>query len=184
MRHKFVAEREDSLLLVVDMQEAMPKAVGRWKETAARIRQLMEAARILNIPMLATEHYKKGLGATIPEVSELLSEEAYFQKEYFSACLEEGFLEAIRKTNRSQIVITGMETHVCVLQTGLDLIRHGYRVHLVRNAVASRSEEDWETAVELFRDAGAVISSTEIVIFQWARRSNTKEFREILPIVK
>lgn len=184
MRHKFVVEREDSLLLVVDMQEAMLKVVDRWKETAARIRQLIKAARILNIPVLATEQYKKGLGATIPEVLGLLRDETIFQKEHFSACLEEGFLEAVRKTNRSQVVITGMETHVCVLQTGLDLIRHGYRLHLVRNAVASRFEEDWETAVELFRDAGAVISSTEIVIFQWARRSNTKEFRDLLPIVK
>lgn len=184
MRHEFVAEREDSLLLVVDMQEAMLKVVDRWKETAGRIRQLIEAARILNIPILVTEQYKKGLGATIAEVSGLLKEEEFFQKEHFSACLEDDFLETVRKTNRSQIVITGMETHVCVLQTGLDLIRHGYQLHLVRDAAASRSKEDWKTAVDLFRDAGAVISSTEIVIFQWVRRSNTKEFRDILPIVK
>ncbi len=184
MRHKFVAEREDSLLLVVDMQEAMLKVVDRWKDTAARIGQLIKAAKILNIPILATEQYKKGLGGTISQVSGLLREEIFFQKEHFSACLEDGFLEAVLKTNRSQIVITGMETHVCVLQTGLDLIRHGYQLHLVRNAAASRFKEDWETAVEIFRDAGAVISSTEIVIFQWARRSNTKEFRDLLPIVK
>ncbi len=184
MRHQFVAEREESLLLVIDMQQAMLKVVDQWKETAARIGQLIEAAKILDVPILVTEQYKKGLGPTIPEVSGRLEHNEFFQKEHFSACLEDDFLEVVRKTNRSKIVITGMETHVCVLQTGLDLIRHGYDLHLVRNAVASRSREDWGTAVELFRDAGAVISSTEIVIFQWARRSNTKEFRELLPIVK
>ena len=77
-----------------------------------------------------------------------------------------------------------METHVCVLQTGLDLIKSGYQVHLVADAVASRVTENRDIATELFREAGAVISSAEIVIFQWARRSNTDDFRKILPIVK
>ena len=77
-----------------------------------------------------------------------------------------------------------METHVCVLQTGLDLIQSGYQLHVVTNALASRYKEDWKAAVNLFRDAGAVITTAEIVIFQWACRSNTDEFRKILPIVK
>ena len=107
-----------------------------------------------------------------------------FQKEHFSACLETDFLSTVRSFNRNKIVVAGMETHVCVLQTGLDLIKSGYQVHLVADAVASRVTENRDIATELFREAGAVISSAEIVIFQWARRSNTDDFRKILPIVK
>ena len=98
--------------------------------------------------------------------------------------LENNFLETIRRFERNQIVVAGMETHVCVLQTVLDLIHNGYQVHIVKNAVASRYIEDWHTAIDLFREAGAVITTAEIVIFQWICRSNTDDFRKALPIVK
>ena len=184
MRHHFVADRQDSLLLVVDIQQAMLKVIDVWPETVRRVNQLIRSANLLGIPVLLTEHYKKGLGETIPEVKGTLEDAAFYQKEYFSACLEDDFLETVRKFGRRQIIVTGMEAHVCVLQTTLDLIHSGYQIHLVRNAVASRYKEDWETAVELFRDAGAVITTAEIVIFQWICRSNTDDFRSILPIVK
>ena len=184
MRHDMAAVRERSLLLVVDVQEAMVKAISGWEDTLHRIRQLVRAASVLDVPILVTEHYKKGLGATVTELAGELKGAAVFEKEYFSACLEDGFLEQVRGYGRDLIVLAGMETHVCVLQTGLDLIRFGYRVHLVRNAVASRFAEDRETGIEVFRQAGAVISSAETVIFQWICRSNTPEFREVLPIVK
>lgn len=93
-------------------------------------------------------------------------------------------METARQHGHPQIVITGMETHVCVLQTGLDLLKAGYRVQVVRNAVASRSKEDWQTALTIFQDAGAVITTAETVICQWAHRSNTELFRQLLPIVK
>ena len=184
MRHPFVAEREKSMLLVVDVQQAMLKAIDTWESTLRRVNQLIQAAQLLDIPILVTEHYKKGLGETVPEVKNAVGQAAFFQKEYFSACLEDDFLETVRKLGRPKIVIVGMETHVCVLQTGMDLIQAGYQLHVVKNALASRYEEDWKTAVKLFRDAGAVITTAEIVIFQWACRSNTEEFRKILPIVK
>lgn len=184
MRHQFVAEREDSLLLLIDIQQAMLKVIDVWEKTIGRVNQLTKSADLLDIPILITEHYKKGLGETIHEVTGEINNAAFFQKEYFSACLENNFLDTVRKFGRRKIVIAGMETHVCVLQTALDLIASGYQVHIVKNAVASRYKEDWETAIGLFRDAGAVITSAEIVIFQWAYRSNTDDFRKILPIVK
>ena len=184
MRHKFVAQREDSLLLLIDVQQAMLKAVRQWEQTVHRINQLIQSANLLGIPILVTEQYKKGLGGTSGEITGELKDTTYFQKEHFSACLEDDFLELVRKFDRHQIVVAGMETHVCVLQTGLDLIGTGYQLHLVKNAVTSRFKEDWETAVGLFRDAGAVITTAEIVIFQWTCRSNTDEFRKMLPIVK
>ena len=184
MRHPFVAERENSLLLIIDIQQAMLKVIDTWQETIRRTNQLIQSARLLGVPILVTEHYKKGLGETVAEVTGVLKEATFYQKEYFSACLEDDFIDTVRKSGRRQIVVTGMETHVCVLQTVLDLIASGFQLHVVKNAVASRYKEDWETAVELFRDAGAVITTAEIVIFEWICRSNTEDFRKVLPIVK
>lgn len=184
MRHEVIADAEDSLLLIIDVQEAMVKVVERMKPTVDRVNQLIESARILDVPIVVTEQYRKGLGTTVAQVKIDLDANPAFHKEHFSACLEDGFLETVRGFGRRRIVVAGMETHVCVLQTALDLIASGYQVHLVRNAVTSRFKEDWETAVELLRDAGAVITTAEIVIFQWARRANTERFRRLLPIVK
>jgi nicotinamidase-related amidase len=184
MRHPFVTDRKESLLLIIDIQQAMLKAIRVWEQCVKKSEQLIQSANLLGVPVLVTEHYKKGLGETIKEVKEELREVNYFQKEYFSACLESDFIGTIRQFGRRQIVVAGMETHVCVLQTVLDLIAYGYKVHIVKNAVASRYKEDWETAIEIFRDAGAVITTAETVIFQWICRSNTEDFRKVLPIIK
>lgn len=184
MRHPFVANREDSLLLIIDFQKGMLKAMPQWEDAALRVNQLTQAADVLHIPILLTEQYPKGLGETTPQVLEKIKEPSIMHKEHFSACLEADFLPLVRGHGRSKIVMVGMETHVCVLQTGLDLIQAGYQVHLAADAVASRTMENRHIAIEMFRQAGAVITSTEIVIFQWARRANTEEFRRILPIVK
>ena len=184
MRHPFVAQREESLLLIIDVQQAMLKAVDGWQQTVRRMNQLVQAANLLDIPILVTEHYKKGLGATIPDLAAELDAATFFDKEHFSACLEDDFIATVRRFGRRKIVVCGMETHVCVLQTGLDLLGNGYQLHVVKNGIASRFDEDWQTGLNLFRDAGAIITTAEIVIFQWARRANTDEFRKILPIVK
>ncbi|MDY0039749.1 MAG: isochorismatase family protein [Desulforhabdus sp.] len=184
MRHEFIATHEESLLLIVDFQQAMLKAVSSWEACALKIKQLIRVADVLTVPILLTEQYSKGLGQTIPEVLQEVESPQVFQKEHFSACLETEFLSNLHSFSRNKLVVTGMEAHVCVLQTSLDLIKAGYQVHLVADAVASRATEDRDVAIDLLRQAGAVISSTEIVIFQWARRSNTDDFRKILPIVK
>lgn len=184
MRHEFVATRNECLLLVIDFQIAMLKVIKTWKMTAHKVNQLTRAAHVLGIPLLVTEQYKKGLGETISEVSGEMESPTVLQKEHFSACLEAEFLPLLRSFDRPKVVVAGMETHVCVLQTGLDLLKAGYQVHLVADAVASRTPEDRNIAIDIFREAGAVITSTEIVIFQWAYRCNTEDFRRILPIVK
>jgi len=183
-RHPFVALREASLLLVVDFQQAMLKVMDGWEQIARRVNQLTRAADVLGVPIVLTEQYKKGLGGTIPEVLGGIASPLVFEKDHFSACLEKDFLPLVSSFARETIVLVGMETHVCVLQTGLDLIRAGFKVHLAADAVGSRSDHNRDIAIELFRQAGAVITSTETVIFQWARRANTEEFRKVLPIVK
>ncbi|MFZ2447347.1 MAG: isochorismatase family protein [Syntrophobacteraceae bacterium] len=183
-RHEFVAAREDCLLLIIDIQRAMLKVIDTWRNVARKVNQLTQAADALGIPILLTEQYNKGLGGTIQEVLDRIRSPKVFHKEHFSACLETDFPPLIESYHRSQIVVVGMETHVCVLQTGLDLIAKGYRLQLVADGVASRTSQNRDIAIDLLREAGAVITSAEIVIFQWARRANTEEFRKVLPIVK
>ncbi|MFW5971222.1 MAG: isochorismatase family protein [Desulfovermiculus sp.] len=184
IRHDYVAVRESSLLLIIDFQTAMLKAIGGWEEVAAGTKQLIRAAGVLEIPIVLTEQYKKGLGGTHPEILETISSPKVFSKEHFSVCLEPDFLPAVQSYDKSKIVVTGTETHVCVLQTCLDLIQAGFQVHLASDAVASRKKENRDIAISLLRQAGAIITSVEIVIFEWAKKANTDEFRKILPIVK
>lgn len=183
-RSEYVATREDSLLMIIDIQQAMLKAITTWELVAGKVKQLIRSANVLDVPILLTEQYKKGLGETLPELIQEIKSPQVFQKEHFSACLEEDFIPTVQSFNRNKVVVVGMETHVCVLQSCLDLIKAGYQVHLVADAVASRVDQNRDTAIDLLRQAGAVISSTEIIIFQWACRANTNEFRKILPIVK
>ena len=183
-RSEFVATRDDSLLLIIDIQEAMPRVIDRWEIVSSRTKQLIQSANVLDVPILFTEQYKKVLGETISELFQEIESLQVFQKEHLSACLEEEFIPTLQSFNREKIVVVGMETHVCVLQTCLDLIKAGFQVHLVADAVASRVDKNRDIAIDLLRQAGAVISSTEIVIFQWACRANTDAFRKILPIVK
>lgn len=184
LRSEYAATREDSLLLVIDIQQAMLKVIDSWEIIARKAHQLIRASKALDIPILMTEQYKKGLGETLPELLKEIDSPKVFQKEHFSACQEKNFIPTIQTFKRKKIVVVGMETHVCVLQTCLDLIKSGFQVHLVADAVASRANENKDIAIDLLKQAGAVISSTEIVIFQWAFRANTDDFRKILPIVK
>jgi nicotinamidase-related amidase len=183
-RHEFVANRHDCLLVIIDIQQAMLKVIETWGDVVGKVNQLTQAADALGIPILLTEQYSRGLGQTIPEVVNQISSPKVFHKEHFSACVETDFLPLIRSYHRNKIVMVGMETHVCVLQTGLDLIREGFQLQLVADGVASRTVQNRDIAIDLFREAGAVITSAEIVIFQWAVRANTEDFRRILPIVK
>jgi nicotinamidase-related amidase len=184
MRHEYIATRQDSLLLIIDFQQGLLKVMDSWERAAQKISQLIRTANIFEIPILVTEQYKKGLGETIPELLGEIKSPRVFEKEYFSACMENGFLSTLDAYNRCKIIVAGMETHVCVLQTCLDIIKSGFQVHLIADAVASRTDENRDTAINILQKAGAIISSTEIVIFQWACRANTEDFRKILPIVK
>ena len=184
MRHEYVATREESLLLIIDFQQGLLKVMNSWEETAGKVIQLIQAADILGVPILVTEQYKKGLGGTYADLFREIKSPVVLQKEYFSACLETAFLPTVRSFQRPKLVVVGMETHVCVLQTCLDLIISGFNVHLVADAVASRVDENRNIAINILRQAGAVVSSAEIVIFQWVGRANTDDFRKILPIVK
>lgn len=184
MMNKFMLKRDESLLVIVDIQERLAVAMSEKEKVIANTQHLIEASKMLKLPLLVTEQYPKGLGPTMEEIKDALTEYAPIEKVTFSCCGESSFLNAVSATGRRQIILVGMETHVCVLQTCLDLLQAGYIVHVVSDAVCSRSAENYRTALEYMRDAGAVITCTETVLFQLLERAGSEEFKAISKRIK
>jgi len=180
---KFFLDKNDSALVFIDIQEKLAAVMKERGKVVNNCLHLIEIAKLLNIPIVLTEQYPKGIGQTVEEIRKALPEYKPVEKLTFSCC-DEAFPEEIRKLNRKTIIMTGMETHVCILQTCISLLRDGYNVHLVKDAVCSRSKENWKTGVEFMRDAGAVITGTETVLFQLLKISGTEEFKAISKRIK
>ncbi len=185
VKDKFFLDSGNSILLVIDVQEKLCRAMDDkvLARLCGNVTILQEAAAELNMPVLATEQYVKGLGETLPELKGKLAAPA-LEKMTFSCCGDHNFTAAIKNLGRKQIVITGMETHVCVLQTVLELLDEGYHVHLVKDAVMSRRKENWQVGVDMAAAAGAVITSTEAVLFQLLRVAGTDAFKKLSKLVR
>jgi nicotinamidase-related amidase len=186
IRERFFLSADESLLVVIDIQERLCTAMDQQvlEQLSSNTAILLEAAHELQVPVAVTEQYVKGLGSTIAPLGEKLGAAPRHEKMAFSSCGCAGFVEQLRTSGRRQIVITGMETHVCVLQTVLELLDAGYQVQVVRDAVMSRSKRNWNTALEEMRQAGAVITCTESVLFQWLRVAGTESFKKLSKLVK
>lgn len=184
MRHPNLARREKSCLLVVDVQERVLRALCDPARVAENCRRLVAGARILGVPILVTTQNAPRLGPTLPELAEALGEFESFDKISFSCCDAEGFMDRLDALEKDTIIVCGMEAHVCVLQTVLDLVENGYRVHVVADAVSSRAPENRQAALEKMRQAGAIVSTTEIVLFELLRRAGTAEFKAVQALVK
>jgi nicotinamidase-related amidase len=181
---KFILDRTKALLLIVDIQERLVPAMDKKEKVYANCQHIIEAAKLLAVPLLVTEQYPKGLGPTVNEIKDVLPLYEPLEKITFDCCKGEGFLEKVASLYKSQIILTGMETHVCVLQTCLSLLQEGYTVHLVSDAVCSRKKDDYLAAKEMMRDAGAVITCTETVLFQLLEKAGTPEFKTISNRIK
>ena len=169
---------EHSLLLVVDIQERLAPAIDGGQAVLEHSLWLARVAQRLEVPVLATVQYPQGLGPLLPELAVLLPPETVVEKSHFSA-VAEGCLDALPDYGRRQVVLTGTETHVCVLQTALDLIARGKEVFVVAEAVGSRRPEDKALALERLRQHGAQIVSREMVAFEWLHRAGNERFRQI-----
>jgi len=147
---------------------------------------LIRLAGLLKMPTLLSTQYSKGLGNTVPEVASLLPETSPIEKQVFSCFGSEVFCSALKRLpgNRNTVVLCGMESHICVAQTALAALREGYLVHVASDAVSSRTEWNWKIGLERMRAAGAVISSTEMVIYEALRSSGTSEFKDMLQYLK
>ncbi len=181
---KFTLDKEKALLVVVDIQEKLAVAMKKRKKVEQNTSILIKAAAVMNIPVIATEQYPKGLGHTTEAVKMNLKDHTLIEKIDFSCCGEDSFTKAVKKSGKTQIILCGMETHVCVWQTCLGLLNAGYIVHLASDAVSSRSKDNYLAGVGLMRDAGAIISSTETVCFQLLVRAGTDEFKAVSKLVK
>jgi isochorismate hydrolase len=176
-------DRHRSRLLIVDVQQKLVPHIHEAESMIAHCRKLIQAAALFAVPVFATEQYRKGLGETVPELAELLP--ARLDKQRFSGVEALGWQTAAEADDeRDQIVVAGIEAHVCILQTAFDLLAIGYQVFLPADAVASRKTRDWEFALKRLSDGGATIVTTESVLFEWAETAGTPEFKEISRLVK
>ncbi len=176
---------EDSLVLIIDVQEKLLNAVFNKEQVEKKSAIVAEAAKILGIPVVVTEQYPKGLGNTIPAVKNALAEDTeIFEKTAFSALNNEEILEAIKKHNKKQILIFGIETHICVSQTTAVLRELGYEVSVIKDACGSRAEEEYLAGLERMKDNGAYIITTEIALFEWLKGAKHPNFKAVQALIK
>ena len=173
-------DRGRAALVVVDVQEAFRPAVLDFDRVAAGAATLVRGARILDLPVIVTQQYPKGLGATVPELAEHLDGIEPLDKVCFSAAAADGF----DLQGRDQALICGIESHVCVSQTAHDLLDRGVQVHVARDAVTSRSEENRELGLHKMEGSGAIVTSVETALFELLGVAGTDEFKQVQALVK
>lgn len=185
--------RDDSLLLVVDLQQKLAPAIFEGEQAIANSVRLLNGARQLGVPGFVSEQYVRGLGPSVDAIHDAATAQIaanstvnvrFFEKTHFSCTAEPGVTELLRSTHRSQVILTGTETHVCVLQTAFGLLDAGFEVYLVADASSSRTAANRQFAIERMRAAGIGIVTTEMVLFEWLHRAGTDEFRTLLPLIK
>jgi len=185
IKDTFFLNRADAVLVVIDVQERLCRAMDPvvLESLTANTVVLLEAAGELGLPVIATEQYVKGLGETLPVLKDHLRAPA-LEKMAFSCCGDTSFVEALKATGRKQVIVTGMETHVCVLQTVLELREAGFTVHVVKDAVMSRHKKNWLVGLDAMAAAGAVITCTEAALFQLLKVAGTDEFKKLSKLVR
>jgi len=179
-------EPEHCSLIVIDIQEKLLPPIFQKERLVKNSQLLIRLAGILKIPTLMSTQYAKGLGQTVPEISSLLPETDAIDKQMFSCFGSDVFCSVMKRRsgNRNTVLLCGMESHICVTQTALAALREGYIVHVASDAVSSRTEWNWHIGLERMRAAGAVISSTEMIIYELLRSSGAPAFKELLPYLK
>ncbi len=173
-------------LVVIDIQEKLLPPIFQKEQLIKNAQLLIRLASILKIPAVATTQYSKGLGSTVPEVASLLPETPMIDKQMFSCFGSESFCSSIKRLpgNRNTLLLCGMESHICVTQTALAALREGYLVHVASDAVSSRTGWNWRIGLERMRAAGAIISSTEMMMYELMRSSGSPAFKEMLAYLK
>jgi nicotinamidase-related amidase len=184
-RHPNILSQEEAFLVVIDVQERFRPLQKDFERMLAGTLRLVRACRLLEIPILVTEQYPKGLGHTLEELKHALGADVEpIQKVAFSCCGVEEFRARLEATRARQVVLAGIEAHVCVLLSALDLLAQGYGVHVAADAVTSRTQANWRLAMDQLRQAGAVVTATETVLFQLLRQGDTDEFRELARLIR
>jgi nicotinamidase-related amidase len=181
--NKYSLNQENAVLLIIDIQEKLVPAVNRSEEVIKNSYILIATAQKLGIPVIATEQYPKGLGKTVPALAKYLDPQSVYEKVTFSACLP-GVLSVLKSLGRKQVIVAGMETHVCVFQSVRDLLENDFQVFLPSDAVSSRTENNYQNGLDMMSSMGAVISNTETIFFDLLKRAGTPVFKELSRLIK
>lgn len=181
MKHNL--NQMETQLMVIDFQEKLVPIMEDSEFTVKNAITLIKLAKTLEIPITVTEQYPKGIGHTILEISEELEWVSIFEKDSFSSFTSE-IEKHISKNNKHKIIISGIETHICVFQTVRDLIENGYEVYVVLDAVSSRTKANRDSGISLMKDMGAIITNTETVLFDLLKVSTHSKFRELSKLIK
>lgn len=180
LRHNSIVKQEETMLLVVDMQEKIIPLMPEQDAVVKNVQNLIKFAQIMKLPIVYTEHYPKGLGVTMPEVLDLMSGAERAEKITFSCFGSEEFVNLMQKIKPKTIIVCGIFTNVCVLQTVLDALQRNYGVQVIADATNAQKMRDWEIALQRMENAGALLSTTETVIYELLERGDREEFKQFL----
>jgi nicotinamidase-related amidase len=184
MNHPHKLMKQGSVLVVVDVQDKLLHAIHDWQTVLANDSKMVKFAKTLDVPIIVTEQYPKGLGATNKELATLCNGAPVLEKTVFSCFGAPGFAEKLDELKATTLVIVGIEAHICVQQTALEALARGFNVHVLADAVGSRSPLNKEIGLAKIRQAGGVITSVEIALYEWLVKSDGQEFKAILPLIK
>lgn len=176
--------REDSALIIIDVQEKLFPYVLDQLNLQKKIEMLAKTAGLLKLPMILTEHYPKGLGRTIPAIANLINSAVKIEKTSFGCCGDNGFNDALKKSGKQKLIISGIEAHICVAQTAIGLKNKGFDVYLAADAISSRDRFDMQVAIERMRRQGIVVTTAEAVMYELMQDASDPLFKEFLKIVK
>ena len=179
-----ILNTEESLILIIDIQDRLINAVFNTDVVEKKSEIMAKSASILGIPVFITEQYPKGLGPTIPAIKDNIPNAVYQEKTAFNAIFDMDFLAALKKTGKKQIILFGIETHICVHQTAASLISNGFEVHLVKDACGSRSLDEYVAALKYMREYGVNVKTTEMVLFELLKGAKNPNFKEIQNLIK
>jgi isochorismate hydrolase len=183
--HPQLLHADDAILVVVDMQEPFLRVIHDRERVVKNVCGLLKGAKVLRVPVVSTVQNFQALGDAIPEVKELLPPLLPpFAKMTFNSYSDAGFASEVIRSGRKQVVLCGVESHICISQTALAMLAAGYQVHVCADAVSSRTAENWRIGLDKVRQAGGLVTSMESVLFELLQEAGTADFREILRIVK
>jgi nicotinamidase-related amidase len=177
-------QADRTVLVVIDIQEKFRDLIHGMDKVVAGSSRLIEFCQLLDIPILVTEHYPRGLGVTISDVRRLIKPFDCIEKIHFSCCGDSGFNQALKKLNRDQIILCGIETHVCIYQTAFDLLHQGKQVAVATDAVSSCSPIDREIGLKRMSELGVQSMGVQMMMFEILRKAGTEQFKKVAPILK
>lgn len=184
MSKSFRLKRNETAAVVIDVQEKLFPLIHEHEQLAKNMSILIQGMKVMDIPLLVTQQYTKGLGGTVTQIKDAIGEYHHIEKMAFSCCGDEGFMSVLKKLNKKNVILMGIESHVCVLQTALDLIAEGFQPVVIEDCVSSRKPNDKRIAVERMKQSGAIVSTYESILFELTEVSGTDLFKSIVKLIK